>query len=182
MAEIYGLYDPLDGSLRYIGKANCSTKRLQSHLRDARRRTTPLYGWINGLRRIGRVPHLRVLEITDDWIEAERRHISEARARGDGILNVAIGGNEPHCPIETRRANGRKHLRRLTGLDPYPPEKLTRESLVRDVHEWALKVVARAGSIRGFVDVASKMRKYAAAEPEHFADWANAGSRPGDRG
>jgi hypothetical protein len=48
-AEIYGLLDPRDGKLRYIGKAVCAAKRLKSHLRDARKRDTPVYRWINEL-------------------------------------------------------------------------------------------------------------------------------------
>lgn len=101
MADIYGLYDRA-GNLRYIGKANDVGARLKSHMRDARRRHTPLYCW---LRKHGK-PEVRVLESgLAEWREAERRLIAQARARGDRLLNIADGGDEPHCPPEIRRKN-----------------------------------------------------------------------------
>lgn len=104
LPSIYGLFDST-GALRYIGKANDPAKRLKGHMRDVRRRRTPLYDWLS---KYGE-PELRILEAScHDWKEAERRLIAEARARGDRLLNVADGGDEPHCPIETRRANGSK--------------------------------------------------------------------------
>jgi len=63
----------------------------------------------NWLKKNGR-PEVRVLyqcSEGDDWRQIERQLISEARARGEKLLNVADGGDEPFCSIETRRANGR---------------------------------------------------------------------------
>ena len=104
--SIYALTDPRTGAVRYIGKANDPAKRLKGHMRDARRRQTPVYAWINKLVRLGMAPGLLVLEADcADWRESERRLIAEARARGDRLLNVADGGDEPHCPPEVRKAN-----------------------------------------------------------------------------
>lgn len=105
MVEIYGLYDR-DGNLRYIGKANSAQKRLASHMRDARRRTTPVYRWIqkNG------APEMRVLHVCaadDDWRDIECNLIASARARGEKLLNVAMGGDEPFCSIQQRSLNAR---------------------------------------------------------------------------
>lgn len=104
--EIYGLVDPRDGRVRYIGKANDTRKRLAGHLRDARRRSTPVYAWVRKLGALGLKPEARVLERVegDGWKDAERRLIAEHRALGP-LLNVADGGDEPACPIEVRRAN-----------------------------------------------------------------------------
>lgn len=108
-ASIYGLYDAA-GDIRYIGKANNPERRLASHMRDARRRRTPLYNWI---AKHGR-PEMRIIEANcEDWQEAERRIIAEARGRGANLLNVADGGDEPFCSIETRSANGRMLAQRL---------------------------------------------------------------------
>lgn len=104
-AEIYGLYDPRTGALRYIGKANDATKRLKSHLRDASRRDTPVYRWLRKLRADGLAPQMLVLEAAKDWREAERRLIALSRARGDSLLNVADGGDEPFCSPELRKGN-----------------------------------------------------------------------------
>lgn len=61
---------------------------------------------------------MRVLEICPyaDWERAERQHIFEARLRGDKMLNIADGGNEPKCSIETRRKNGQKSNNGCRGL------------------------------------------------------------------
>lgn len=125
MAAIYGLYAP-DGELIYIGKANNPAKRLSSHSRDASRRHTPLYNW---MRKHG-APEMRVL-VSDcaDWRDDERRLIAEARARGECRLNVADGGDEPHCPTEVRAANGKR------AADARPPNVMrvyrTMEYLIR---------------------------------------------------
>lgn len=102
MPSIYGLYDG-QGRLRYIGKANDPTARLASHMRDMKRRHGPLQNW---LRKHG-IPEMRVL-ISDsaDWRNDEKMLIAEARTRGEKLLNVAEGGDEPYCPIEVRAANG----------------------------------------------------------------------------
>lgn len=108
MPNIYGLYDK-DGNLRYIGKADYPDKRLRSHMRDSVRRNTPLYSWI---RKNGR-PEMRILERPDDWREAERRLIAEARQRGDRLLNLADGGDEPFCSTEVRAQNGRNNAKAI---------------------------------------------------------------------
>lgn len=109
MASIYGLYDR-NGKLRYIGKANNPTKRLASHMRDSRRRDTPLYRWI---RKNG-VPEMRVLECDcADWVEAERRIIAAARENGENLLNVADGGDQPKCDAETRSRLGHALVKKL---------------------------------------------------------------------
>lgn len=106
--SIYGLIDPRDGSIRYVGKANDPGKRLKGHLRECRRRNTPVYAWIRKLVGLGMSPGLRVLEADcEDWKEAERRIIAEMR-EGGRLLNVADGGDEPHCPLEVRKANAKK--------------------------------------------------------------------------
>lgn len=114
MTAIYALTDPRDGEVRYIGKANDARKRLRGHLRDARRRRTPVYNWINKLARLGLEPGMTVLVECDPecWKDEERRLIAEHRASGR-LLNVAEGGDEPHCPLEVRRRNGAATLHML---------------------------------------------------------------------
>lgn len=106
--EIYGLYCPFTGNLKYIGKANDSTKRLKSHLTDSKRRNTPVCVWIRELSKLGQLPVVKVLCQTSDWKSEEKRIIQQHRNNGANLLNVAIGGNEPFCSNETRVKNARK--------------------------------------------------------------------------
>lgn len=108
LVAIYALCDPGTGEIRYIGKANDPRARLKSHLRDARRRATPVYRWISKLGKSNQQPRIQVLAWTDDWREEERRQIADLRAKGARLLNVAEGGDEPACPPSVRAENGRK--------------------------------------------------------------------------
>ena len=108
--EIYALIDPRDGSVRYIGKAVNSQKRLKGHLRETRRRNTPVYRWMAKLRGLGMAPVLSIQCVcgADEWQQKEREAIASVRACGNRLLNVADGGDEPSCPYEVRASNGRK--------------------------------------------------------------------------
>lgn len=141
MAQIYALIDPRDHSLRYIGKANSALKRLNSHLRDCTRRNTPVYRWIRKLVGLGCPPEILVLSECDDWQREERRLIASARDRGYKLLNVADGGDEPHCPVEIRRANGRKN-------------SLARESdpVKKAIHRFLQRAGLVFKEIEGFAD------------------------------
>lgn len=130
--EIYALCHPLTGEIRYIGKANNTTKRLASHIRDSRRRDTPVYRWIRKLIKEGLAPVAKVLELCDgSWQEVEIRLISKYKETGR-LLNVALGGDQPFCPLEVRQENARRvtiarvstplkaelyHLKRLLAID-----------------------------------------------------------------
>lgn len=167
-ASIYGLYDA-HGNLRYIGKANCPRKRLKSHMADARRRTTPLYKWIKANGQ----PEMRVLsDDCEDWVAEERRLIAEARERGDDLLNLAPGGNQPYCPIEIRRDNCRKMNERMANGE-YPKEKLTHESIIRDAYEFTLAFYIQRRRNDKILQTAARMALYAMEQPLFFHDWAN---------
>ena len=108
LVAIYALCDPGTGEIRYVGKANDPRARLKSHLRDAKRRATPVYRWISKLGKSNQQPRIQVLAWTDDWRDEERRQIADLRAKGVRLLNVADGGDEPACSAAVRANNGRK--------------------------------------------------------------------------
>lgn len=110
--QIYALCCPDTGRVRYVGKANDAAKRMASHLRDAKRRRTPVYSWIRSLQGSGLVPAMRVLASTWDWPETERAIIAQFRAEGE-LLNLADGGDEPKCPKSVQVENGRKLMEEL---------------------------------------------------------------------
>lgn len=108
MTQIYGLTCPATGEVMYVGKADDHQARLKSHLRDAIRRSTPVYVWIRGLIDSGTRPGIVHLcdSIGDRWQDLERQIIAQYTSDGFKLLNVAAGGNEPFCPKTVRRANG----------------------------------------------------------------------------
>lgn len=162
--ELYELLDPRDGEVRYIGKAVDAAKRFKGHLRDSRRRNTPVYAWVRSLAKAGTVPQMRVVATVPAarWQEEERRLIAEARAGGGRLLNLADGGDQPSCSAEVRAANGRANAKAIHS-DP------DRKAL------WALK--RRVGQhIRdGFInnERRARLRETARALPHLFACFAN---------
>jgi hypothetical protein len=93
---IYGLLDPRDGQLRYIGKTIDLPRRLLAHL--GRTNLTPKRHsscWLIGLSRDGLKPIPIVLETVPhggDWQKAERRWIAHYRQQGARLTNLADGG------------------------------------------------------------------------------------------
>lgn len=158
--SIYGLADPVTGEVRYIGKSNNPTRRFKDHLRQRGRRY-PVYQWIESLRQRGLTPGLVIIEASPtDWREAERRLIAEARGRGDRILNVADGGDQPALSRETCAANGRRNAR-ATHDDP----------LRRRV--WEIKKTVGSDIRAGLVSntTRAKMRYLAFIAPQLFGKW-----------
>lgn len=117
--EIYGLFDPRTNELRYVGKANDSASRFRGHMREARRRKSPVYIWIRELFSLSLMPYFRVLSITTTelWPMEERRQVKLAVASGSSILNVNPGGNAPKLDKQTQRKNG-KRVADLRARDP----------------------------------------------------------------
>jgi len=106
--SIYGLFDPDTNELRYVGKANNVLTRLSGHISNCRYRHTPVNCWIRKLQDTGKRPRIEVLEVClhDTWQQKERDWIQHYAS--DRLLNIAEGGNQPYCSIETRRENARK--------------------------------------------------------------------------
>lgn len=91
---IYGLVDPRDGVVRYVGKATQPSARLRQHLR-ARQHKTPSGDWVDSLICAGLLPAMVVLETVDTPIanDAERRWIAFYREQGNDLLNLTDGGD-----------------------------------------------------------------------------------------
>ena len=138
MPVLYVLKDPRTNAIRYTGKANHAGKRLASHLRDAKRRNTPLHRWIRELATIGLIPVIdTALEVSEaEWPVAEQAWISILRDDGHDLLNVAPGGDQPYCPLEVRQANGRRNFAKMIA------SRDTLEALRRDVERWEARVQA----------------------------------------
>ena len=92
-AAIYGLYDPRDGELRYVGMSVQPEIRFNQHLNDGRGSTHKLR-WLAKLARLGLKPEIKVLDIVD-VDEAPTREIeiiALMRDRGVRLTNATVGG------------------------------------------------------------------------------------------
>ena len=104
---IYGLRDPRDGQIKYVGKTKDLKQRMKDHLKDAKRRNTPKNAWLLKLQRLGLRPEMIVLEEVprDKWVEAERRWIAQMREQSPALKNICDGGEGRTGPLseETKR-------------------------------------------------------------------------------
>ena len=162
--EIYSLCCPVSGAVRYIGKANDTKKRLKSHIRDSKTRNTRVYQWIRSLAKDGLMPVAKVIMVSDSekWQEHERELISKERENGADLLNMAEGGDQPLCSVETRRENAVK-LNHKFATDP-------KARRIREIKR-ALGDALR----RGYLNEKTKanMRLAAAKSPRIFGEWAS---------
>lgn len=97
---IYGLFDPRDSSLRYIGKSINPERRLYEHVLESLREagnSSFRVGWIKHLLSIGLEPELEILEECDEtnWQQAEIDWIAECKANGLQLVNLTPGGESP---------------------------------------------------------------------------------------
>lgn len=113
-AEIYALIDTDTDEIRYIGKANDSSKRLATHIRDSRRGSTPVRCWIKALQASGKTPDLVVIDEVahEQWPASERYWIARGRSGGHRLLNLADGGDQPTPTSEQRREQARESTAR----------------------------------------------------------------------
>lgn len=167
MAEIYGLYDPDGGSLRYIGKAVSSVKRLKSHISDSRRGKRPVCLWIKGLTSQGKIPLVKVIEVIPDseWKAAEKRII--AQHSSENLLNLAPGGDQPSCSAEQRSAAGYKLNATLAKNPQMAAVWRAKRDMARLYSHFRKKPDVHAYTLRLF------MKCYAAEKPHWYADWAS---------
>jgi len=92
---IYGLYDPRNGNLRYIGKTLNLKTRLYLHLREIR--NTHKNQWLKNLKDLGLSPEMKVLQIIEnsddkDWQDIEKEWISKSLKEGHPLTNLDSGG------------------------------------------------------------------------------------------
>ncbi len=109
---IYGLFDPRDGELRYIGKTEKALGvRLSGHLCAANQgKNTHLFNWIRLLRTMGEKPYIsqiQVLNEVEDLNRAEVYWIAFFRAQGCRLTNSTDGGEgtSGHRKLSLEEAN-----------------------------------------------------------------------------
>ncbi len=94
---VYGLLDPRNGTLRYIGKSVNGLKRAYAHGKPSALKSDQTHkgNWIRSLLKQGLVPEVVLLEepaSVDDLADLERFWIASVRATGAHIFNHCDGG------------------------------------------------------------------------------------------
>jgi hypothetical protein len=89
---IYGLCDPRNGELRYVGKTRNPRRRLSRHTTELKNDYRS--NWIRSLLSDGFKPEMFIIEdVSDDkWDEAERFWISYFKYIGANLTNLSGGG------------------------------------------------------------------------------------------
>lgn len=159
--DIYVLRCPKSGEVRYAGKANNAQARLKSHLRDCKRRNTPVYCWMRSLLAAGMTPTIEVVQqVTScDWAKAETELIAKLRADGVRLLNLADGGDQPSQTKEQRQSAGRAAVKARTKT---PEAKMVYQLKHR------IGILLRSGVSDA---VKAKLRYAATKRPDLFGEW-----------
>jgi hypothetical protein len=93
---IYGLFDPADSIIRYVGKTPYPHTRLESHylvgrkvLQGGRTVSTICEKWIAAILEQGRFPEMLILDIASaqNWNEKERYWIEKLHAEQGNLVN-----------------------------------------------------------------------------------------------
>jgi len=94
---IYGLFDPRNLELRYIGRTKHPTYiRISQHVHEAKKNnTTHKDRWVNQLLLEGLRPSVEILEecTEDNWSEIEQVWIAECKRFGLNLVNGTNGGD-----------------------------------------------------------------------------------------
>lgn len=133
-------------------------------MRDSAKRNTPVCCWIRKLLKRGLQPEMRVNAVclTSRWQELERDVISQYRAYGARLLNIADGGDEPFCSRDVRAANGKLTAKKIHS----DPDRKRLWELKRNMGE-----LLRKGYVKE--ETKLKMRWLAANYPKEFGRWGS---------
>ena len=106
---VYGLYDPRDGKLRYVGQTKHKLKkRLSQHLGQRELCVLPpthKTKWLSLLLRLGTSPRIKTIDVAFTKEELDQLEITHI-AKNEGLTNTSTGGkgNPGHvASTETRR-------------------------------------------------------------------------------
>jgi len=91
---IYALVDPRDKRVRYIGKTNDVTRRLEQHFYSMDGNSPHKERWIASLKSKGLKPIIEVVEecTEENWIEREQFWIAKYREKYNDLTNLTEGG------------------------------------------------------------------------------------------
>ena len=170
LVEIYALLCPDTGAIKYIGKANDSVKRFRSHIRDSRRKTTPVCRWIQQLTSVGLLPVLHIIDRVEasDWKQAEKSHISKHAGTGL-LLNLSKGGNQPYLTDVQQVASGKRLADTRLNYDAKQRRLYEAKKSIGSY----LKFLEKSKDFARLESWKAKLRCTAKKYPGQFECWAN---------
>lgn len=92
---IYGLVDPRDNQLRYVGKATVANRRFNEHLKGAKQnKFTYKDNWIRCLLKLNLKPELIIIDnsLSENLDELEKHYIAYFKFLGCKLTNLTNGG------------------------------------------------------------------------------------------
>ena len=118
---IYGLIDPRNGEIRYVGKTYNMQRRLWQHI--SRPRNCHIGSWIKNLKSCGVKPEIFCLEEFNfddvlNWQESEQFWIETLKFYGARLTNLMAGGIGGMCHSQETKA---KISKKVKGVK-LPPE------------------------------------------------------------
>lgn len=95
MTKIYGLFDPRNSELRYIGKTiEELKKRFKNHLYEANKSNHPRKNaWIRSVLLSRLKPEIVLLDSVEDWRFWEQWYIEYFKGLGCRLTNTTLGGD-----------------------------------------------------------------------------------------
>lgn len=141
--NIYVLFDPLDGQIRYVGKTKFSLDaRLRGHLNG--KSGTHCRAWVNSLIAVRRKPQIKLIEVCESgqWKSREKFWIAYFRWSGLRLCNLSDGGDGVSGYSHTDEAKA-KISAAFIGK-PKPGVSAARRGIpLSDAHKSALSVSAK---------------------------------------
>jgi hypothetical protein len=107
---IYILIDPIDNTIRYVGKTNNPKERFKAHTNIARDNNTHKRNWINKLRKCGCKPEIEIIDEVQlsEWKYWERFWVAYYRFIGCDLVNYTNGGDGLSLGNQTTFRKGNK--------------------------------------------------------------------------
>lgn len=168
MVDIYGLFDPDTGDMRYVGKAKKCNERFVRHLQEARTEDRPVHRWIRKLASVRNLPTLQLLECVpvSEWEQAEKRWIAFHR-KGCDLLNLADGGNLPSMTKAQRIKSGYAMNLKIQAHHPQQREFILAKSMLA---RFATRL-KRDGDILEYWCMKFNMHARAVKRPDLYPTW-----------
>ena len=132
---IYGLKDPRDNQIKYIGKTVDIDRRIKEHNQIHRNKKSKKNSWITHLIRNGMQPIMEVLEECEEsrWVERERYWIRYYKELGFDLKNMTLGGEGNNGYVFTtedrlKQSESQKLRHKTTPFSMETREKLSKKA------------------------------------------------------